>query len=134
MPDDPIADGEPPSLSILRNKTRAELDDMSYVEKWWTCAAEGCKCRTTVRDYGHETHFYWRRRFMNRYSYYFLCGRHTKIERKFLQRAPKNMTIADVVKNAPFPLKPFNQWFILETKTPKDADRKRTVNDVLRSV
>jgi hypothetical protein len=134
MPDDPIADGEPPSLSVLRSKTRAELDDMPYIEKWWTCAAMGCKCRTIVRDYSHPTHFYWRRRFMWRRSYYYLCARHTRLERNHKQTLPRNLTIAELAQRMPFELKPFSEWYILETKTPSNNDRKRRINDPVRGI
>lgn len=125
MPDDPIADMDAGGMCIdmLTKMTRAELDMVPYTEYLWTCAAEGCTRCTTVRDYGHyfiTGHIYWRRRFMVITSYYYLCSRHSKIERKFLRSFDRTTyEVADVVKGQPFALKPRSEHHKLIIKPPK---------------
>lgn len=67
----------PSSVYKLSRIPRETLDAMPYVERQWSCACKDCQRVTTVRDYGHPTHFYWHRKWTNRQSFY-LCGRHMK--------------------------------------------------------
>src|SRR3954470_9823706 len=67
----------PTSVYKLSRIPRETLDAMPYVERKWCCAAKDCPRETTVRDYGHATHFYWHRKWTNRESYY-LCSKHNK--------------------------------------------------------
>lgn len=68
----------PTSVYKLSRIPRETLDAMPYIERQWCCACQDCQRVTTVRDYGHPTHFYWHRKWTNRDSFY-LCSKHNKL-------------------------------------------------------
>lgn len=108
MPDDPLEDEQRSPFQIMQ-LPRAELDVMPYIEKVWTCGADGCARHTKVREYGHPTHFYWRKRWHHRFYTYYLCGPHAKRERAFV-KANRHLSVREVVENSPFPLKDRSAW------------------------
>lgn len=70
---------------------KALLDAMPYIERRWACACKDCQRTTAVRDYGHPTHVYWRRRWMDLQWYCYLCGKHKHFEGTF-EMKPRDET------------------------------------------
>jgi hypothetical protein len=107
LPDDPFTDDPDFILGV----EGYYLDLMPYVERKWTCAAVGCTRHTTVRDYGHEKYFWWRKRWLSRTENFFFCGPHAKRERAFLKESRTgNLSVAEIIQRLPFPLKDQSEW------------------------
>jgi hypothetical protein len=107
LPDDPFSDNPDFILGV----EGYYLDLMPYVERQWTCAAVGCTRHTTVRDYGHETKFWWRKRWLTRAENFYLCGPHARRERAFVKES-RNLTVAEVLERLPFKLKERHEWCV----------------------
>lgn len=83
------------AVNALKRMSKAELELVDHDKKKWLCHVEGCPNGTTVKDFGIEPEYYSRWGWIKVGVWYFICGKHNKLEKKGGLFLHKPNTVAD---------------------------------------